>query len=471
MLLVALTACAADGDPTVPAASSSSAPTSTTSTTTSTAPQTTTTAVAPVGPQPATATCAAVPARATPAADRPRYRIDARLDLVANTLSGDLEVTFTPDLPTDVLVFRLWPNGPRPAAAGARLDVGPVSVDGGRPAPGHVPEPTTLEVPLATEAPAGRSVTASLPWSLRLPGPVNDRISRIGDTVRLGSFFPILAWEPGIGWGREPATGLFAEASVAPVADFDLGVAVPEGLTVIGSGVQESGRWRALAMRDVAVSIGRFRTADAVTEGGVRVTVAVEAGLSDDQHAYLDTVVRALDDFAARYGPYPWPAYSMAVTPDLRGGIEYPGHVLQGPGSGGRTTPHEVAHMWFYGLVGNHQGRDPWLDEGLASWAEGRFLGTLDDMQATEIPSAGRGRAGEPMAFWERHGSAYYRSVYVQGAQALSALGSADGVDCALRHYVAIHAHRVTRPGDLLDALRSVFPDADAVLARYGIAA
>ena len=31
---------------------------------------------------------------------------------------------------------------------------------------------------------------------------------------------------------------------------------------------------------------------------------------------------------------------------------------------------HEVAHQWFYGMVGLSQFRDPWLDEAFASWAE-----------------------------------------------------------------------------------------------------
>src|SRR3546814_13755307 len=76
-------------------------------------------------------------------------------------------------------------------------------------------------------------------------------------------------------------------------------------------------------------------------------------------------------------------------------------HVLQGPGTVGRTTPHEVAHMWFYGLVGNVQGRDPWLDEGLATWADGRIEGTLPDMSARAIPGDGRGRADRPLSSWE----------------------------------------------------------------------
>jgi aminopeptidase N len=33
------------------------------------------------------------------------------------------------------------------------------------------------------------------------------------------------------------------------------------------------------------------------------------------------------------------------------------------------TIAHEVAHQWFYGLVGNDQIDEPWLDEALAQYA------------------------------------------------------------------------------------------------------
>ena len=77
----------------------------------------------------------------------------------------------------------------------------------------------------------------------------------------------------------------------------------------------------------------------------------------------------------------------------------------------GRTTPHEVGHQWFYALVGNDQGRDPWIDEGLASLGRGAFVGNLGSFVGTRRsrPTA-RGHAGEPMTFWDAgRGSAYYR--------------------------------------------------------------
>ena len=466
---VVLAACSGDGPrPLGPTAAerTSTAPPSTS------APSTT---APPVVPAPATAgdaTCPAVPERVGPAPDRPRYDLRVDVSPAANTVTGRVAVRFTPDLATDRLVFRLWPNGPRPARAGARLDVGEVTV-GGRPVAAARESPTTLVVRPPEAFVANRPVDATAEWRLTLPGPVSDRVSRSGDAIRLGSFFPILAWEPGVGWATEPPTSGFSEASIAPTADFTAAVNVPPGFDVLATGVPDGpGRWKASAVPDFALSVGRFSVASATVDvpRPVRVTVGVQAGLADAPSDYLSQVTRALEDLSRRYGPYPWPSFSLAVTPELSGGIEYPMHVFQGPGTNGRTTAHEVAHMWFYALVGNNQGRDPWLDEGLATWAEARTTGTLGDFLEKTVPTEGRGRAGEPMAFWEGRQSAYYRSVYVQPAKALAALGPPERVDCALRLYLARTAYHVARPADLLEAVNAVFPRGAATLARFGIA-
>ncbi|HEX9968927.1 MAG TPA: M1 family aminopeptidase, partial [Acidimicrobiales bacterium] len=367
------------------------------------------------------------------------------------------------------LVFRLWPNGPRTARGGAKLDVTSVRI-GAHPADSRRPHATTLEVPVALAA--NRMVEASVGWRLTLPGPLDDRLSRDGEAIRLGSFFPILAWERGVGWAQEPATSGFAESSTPVTADWVASVTVPAGLDVLATGVPDgNGRWTATAAPDFAMSVGRFTKATATVNAPdpVQVTVGVHAGIAESPQAYLDRVAASLRDFGSRFGAYPWPTLSFAITPELPGGIEYPMHVMQGPRTIGRTTPHEVAHQWFYGLVANNQGRDPWLDEGLASWGEARFENVLREFQRRSIPSGGRGRVAEPMSFWESRQSIYYRSVYVQGAQVLAALGPPDLVDCALRVYVARSAYRVARPADLLRAAQAVFPDAATTFARFGI--
>jgi aminopeptidase N len=70
-------------------------------------------------------------------------------------------------------------------------------------------------------------------------------------------------------------------------------------------------------------------------------------------------------------------------TPTLALGIEYPGMIAitsriydvgqnyrGAPGSVymESTVAHEVGHQWFYGLVGDDQLDDPWLDESLTQF-------------------------------------------------------------------------------------------------------
>jgi aminopeptidase N len=133
------------------------------------------------------------------------------------------------------------------------------------------------------------------------------------------------------------------------------------------------------------------------------------------------------------------------------------------------VIPHETAHQWFYSLVGNDQARDPWISEGLPTWAQTGPEGSLTTMLATPIPSQVRNRIGEPMSFWDRFGFETLRlGAYVQSVQALAALGNPTVVDCALRLFVVRNAYRTATPRDLLAALVTFFPDAQQKLTAYG---
>jgi hypothetical protein len=415
----------------------------------------------PLGPLPA------------PAADRPSYRMTVTLQPEQRLVVGDLRVRFTPDLPTDRLVFRLWPNSPYLARSGSRLEVGPVDM-GGSALPSSNPDPTIMEVRPGGTLQPGRPVDVHLPWRLRVPTLVGERIGALAGTLRLGSFFPLLSWEPGVGWATEPPTSGLAEASTSPTADFDVTVTAPPGLTVLASGVErDRGHWVASAVRDFALSAGRFRTATVVARAPnpVRVTVGVDASISSDQPAeFLSVARRALEDYGRRFSPYPWPSLTLAVTPSLPGGIEYPTHIMQGPGTAQGITPHEVGHMWFYSLVGNDQARDPWLDEGLATYAEARVDNLTRRYRDLTVPRQVRGRLGEPMTFWDAQSpSLYFPGVYAQGAKALLALGGPATADCVLRVYVAREAYRIARPADLVAAATTVVPDAARILAGFGV--
>jgi aminopeptidase N len=143
--------------------------------------------------------------------------------------------------------------------------------------------------------------------------------------------------------------------------------------------------------------------------------------------------------------------------------------VFQGPQTLGQTTAHELGHMWFYSLVGSNPATDPWLDEGLASWAESTVQDSLGEFMSYDLPVVAAGEMGRPMSYWDgTTGRDYYLGVYAQGVQALGSMGSPRDVNCGLREYVSAHAYGIAEPDDLLDSLDDVIPRARRVLTRFG---
>ncbi len=260
----------------------------------------------------------------------------------------------------------------------------------------------------------------------------------------------------------------------SPAADFDVQVVVPKRLQVLATGEDlGGGRWRAQGVRDFALAIGSFRVATGTVAAPrpVRLTVGLERGSAYPVlHDFLASAKEALRFYAARYGDYPWSTYSIAVMSDFSGyfGTAYPTLGFIGDLSLA-LVPHETAHQWFYSLVGNDQARDPWLSEGLATWAQTGPEGSLPMMLNTSIPPGVRNRIGEPMSFWSGYDFETMRiGLYVQTVQALASLGSAAMVNCGLRAIVVRNAYDTAVPQDLLASLKRFFPDAERKLRARG---
>src|SRR5205814_8162198 len=121
------------------------------------------TATALPGPVAQQGQCPPVPPRAQPRPDRTIYHLTVNVDLDHNQVTGTVGAKFTPDLATDRLVFRLWPNGPVLARAGAHLQPGEIMLDGAPATAPQQPNPTTLVIPHATAA--DQTVDVSVPYT------------------------------------------------------------------------------------------------------------------------------------------------------------------------------------------------------------------------------------------------------------------------------------------------------------------
>lgn len=78
-------------------------------------------------------------------------------------------------------------------------------------------------------------------------------------------------------------------------------------------------------------------------------------------------------------GPYPYKTCSVVLGPlSAGGGMEYPTITIISPMPDEKMTElviaHEVGHNWFQGMLASHEQRDPWLDEGVNSFFEDRYM-------------------------------------------------------------------------------------------------
>jgi hypothetical protein len=433
------------------------------------------TATTPV-PQDEVGACPAE--RAEPDPDRPVIALDFRLEDDRTTVTGTETVAFTPDLPVRELVFRLIPNSPDSAPAGNRLVVDEVrgeDVVEGRYAGVDAADPGGLYVvELADELDAGETTEVELDFTLSLGRRGFDRFGADDGVSWWASGAPLLAWEPGVGWAQDPFVDLGGETAVSPAADTTISVSAPEDLTVLMTGRQDEpsppqdGRrtWTSAepVARDVAVAAGAFGTAEREAPGGVRVRTGTLTGSGVEPAALLDATMAAIAELERFLGPFPYETLTVPLLPDYGGGIEYPSLILQASPSR-QVLVHEVAHMWFYGMVGNSQFRDPWLDEAFASWAESVADRGQDLVDEDAI--ALEGPVGGSMTDYA-DGREYFELVYDKGGAALLAAREAAGAeafDAAIRCYVDATAWSIAIPEDVGRALADL-PAAVAVLNR-----
>lgn len=420
--------------------------------------------------------------RAEPDPDRPRIALDFRLDDDLRTVTGTETVRFTPDLPVEELVFRLVPNGPELASAGARLVVDAVrgeDVAGSGYEPLAAPEPGgAYVVQLDGRLEAGESTEVELDFTLTLGSAGFDRVGADDGVSWWASGFPLLAWEPGVGWARDPfVPAVSGETTTSPAADTTVRVSAPADLTVLMTGDQDEptpadaeGRrtWTSTepVARDVSVAAGRFTTAEGTTPDGVRVTVGVLPGAESTPEGLLQATDEAIADLEEFLGPFPYGTLTVPLLPDYGGGIEYPSSILQASPSR-EVLVHEVAHMWFYGMVGNSQFRDPWLDEAFATWAEAVVNPSSAD--GLEDARGVQGAVGGAMDEF-RSQRQYGAYVYSKGGAALMEAREAAGAeafDAAIRCYVDAAAWTVATPDDVADALADL-SEAREVLEEAG---
>ncbi|MEM9526929.1 MAG: M1 family metallopeptidase, partial [Bacteroidota bacterium] len=98
--------------------------------------------------------------------------------------------------------------------------------------------------------------------------------------------------------------------------------------------------------------------------------------------AATDYLKRATRFYSEHLGPYPYPQVSAVQSAlSAGGGMEYPMITVIGLSQYAaeldEVLAHEVGHNWFQGILASNEREHPWLDEGLNSYYEQRYMATF----------------------------------------------------------------------------------------------
>ncbi len=93
----------------------------------------------------------------------------------------------------------------------------------------------------------------------------------------------------------------------------------------------------------------------------------------------LKTCIDAINTFSSLYSAYPYKQLSVCESNFVYGGMEYPNLVfisdnLENYEDYTYTIVHEIAHQWWYNMVGNNEYKYGFLDEGLTEYSTYLFF-------------------------------------------------------------------------------------------------
>lgn len=355
---------------------------------------------------------------------------------------------------------------------------------------------TVLRIPLEVPLRAGERVVVEIDFDVRIPR-YRDRLAVSGGNFVIGAWFPKLAVLDDRGWNSGQRRGLGEFYSEA--GDYDVSITVPAGFVVGATGARvdridngngtETSRWLARRVRDFAWVADRRYVTSETTWQDVIVRYLALPGHERTSATGLRVAVAALAYFSERYGRYPYRDFTVAEASAVEAGvgIEYPQMILISAdivASAGFLSDyegvlvHETAHQWWYGIVGNDEVEEAWLDEALATYSTRRYLRSkygseppmfrwptllrfLPSPTAADVARfmyASQARAGfdrpvrqSAVDFDDRQ--SYTVSVYYKGASVLDMLEYVVGTDTfdeVLRAYFERYAYDNARSEDFI---------------------
>jgi len=317
-----------------------------------------------------------------PASTRPQYIFYVLFDYYNRQLAVDETIHYTNQTGTTLydLVLAVVPN-----LSANSFSLETLFLDGVTPV--HELDGQRLAVTLSQPLAPGDALELSMRYRIDIPPKYyNMPYGYLGYQINLTDWYPFVVPYNG-GWVLHDPWA-FGEHLVYDSADYDVNMKVlGDGIIVAASAPAEgNGEWtryRLYGARTFAFSASDRYLVSESAVGSVVIRTYYFAGHEGAGQGMLNAAVQAVGLFDVKFAPYPYDSLSVVET-EVPDGQEYDGLVFLGSnfyeqyGGSNRSNMvsigvHEIAHNWWFGLVGNDQALEPWLDEAMAIYSERIF--------------------------------------------------------------------------------------------------
>lgn len=263
---------------------------------------------------------------------------------------------------------------------------------------------TLLYVKLRESCLPGDSVVLDIEYNAQVPVQIrrSGRNNKEGIDYSMAQWYPKLCQYDAMGWHTDP---YIAREFYGIFADFNVNIQIDEKYCLGFTGVlQNPGNnpcnrpnatknrnkisWKIEAqnVHDFVWAADPDYTYEShICSNGVKLELYHKSELphTESWSQLAQIVDKALAFIEAKYGPYPYPKYSIIQGGD--GGMEYPMATLI---TGRRplvslvgVTIHELMHSWFQGVIATNESLYAWMDEGFTSYAEEETMNYLKSLK------------------------------------------------------------------------------------------
>jgi hypothetical protein len=265
---------------------------------------------------------------------------------------------------------------------------------------------------------SGESIQISTPFFVKIPDAKFSRLGHVGQSYMITQWYPKPAVYDNEGW--HPMPYLNQGEFYSEFGSFDVSITLPSNYTVAATGdLQNNGELARLneiakttdtitkfsddmsfPLSDLSTKTLRYTQSNVhdfgwfadkrfhVLKGEVEVPhtkekVTLWTMFTNNEADLWKNSIEYMHDAVYYYslwnGDYPYKQCSAVDgTIAAGGGMEYPNVTVIGASGNAKALEevimHEVGHNWFYGMLGSNERDHPWMDEGLNSHNEMRYM-------------------------------------------------------------------------------------------------